>query len=336
MDETKPEAEAKSSAVVDPFEANKRLGRGINLGNSLDAPKGQFWGLIIKEEHFAIVKEAGFDTVRIPMRWSDYAQDEPPYTIEDAFFARVDELLAYAKAEGLNVILNVHHYEEIMEDPEGHRERLMMMWEQIANHYKDHDNTLFFELLAEPFGKLDPPTWNALIPDLIKVVRQSNPRRTLVIGPADWNSTKALPKLEIPQDERNVIVAIHYYLPFKFTHQGAHWVGEKSQDWLGTTWTGSPEEMKHLKGDFDRMQAWSQSHERPITIGELGAIKFADMDSRARWVSAVRKEAVAHNMSWAYWEFGTEYYGAYDQEAEQWREPLIKALMPEYQPSGQQ
>ena len=66
------------------------LGRGINLGNALEAPRGVDWGVKLKAEYFGKIKAAGFNNVRIPVRWSAYAAAEAPYTIEPEFFARVD------------------------------------------------------------------------------------------------------------------------------------------------------------------------------------------------------------------------------------------------------
>ena len=58
--------------MPDPFLINKRIGRGINLGNALEAPKEGDWEIIIKPEYFKIIKTAGFSSVRIPIRWSTH------------------------------------------------------------------------------------------------------------------------------------------------------------------------------------------------------------------------------------------------------------------------
>jgi len=47
--------------------------RGINIGNALEAPREGEWGVYIRDEYFRIIKEAGFDTVRIPIKWSAHA-----------------------------------------------------------------------------------------------------------------------------------------------------------------------------------------------------------------------------------------------------------------------
>ncbi len=60
---------------VEPFELNQKLGRGVNLGNALDAPQEGEWGLTLRSELFDMIKEAGFDSVRIPVRWESLCYD---------------------------------------------------------------------------------------------------------------------------------------------------------------------------------------------------------------------------------------------------------------------
>jgi endoglucanase len=50
------------------------------------------------------------------------------------------------------------------------------------------------------------------------------------------------------------------------------------------------------------------------------------MDSGARWTTLVRAEAERLGMSWAYWEFGTD-FGAFDVERGAWREPLRRRAL---------
>src|SRR5262245_44402948 len=61
--------------------ANQKLGRGINLGNALEAPREGAWGVTLKPHYFRAIKEAGFDSVRLPVKWSAHAQAGAPYTI---------------------------------------------------------------------------------------------------------------------------------------------------------------------------------------------------------------------------------------------------------------
>src|ERR1041384_6247878 len=71
------------------FDQARRLGRGVNLGNALDAPKEGEWGITLRDEDFVLVAEAGFEHVRIPVRWSTHAENVAPFSIDPEFAARV-------------------------------------------------------------------------------------------------------------------------------------------------------------------------------------------------------------------------------------------------------
>ena len=206
---------------LDAFDYNERLGRGINLGNALEGPYEGAWGLYLKEEHFEAIAEAGFDSVRIPIRWSAYADTEPPYLIKEQIFQRVDWAIEQVVANDLAAIINIHHFEEIMTDPEGQRERFNAMWRQIAEHYADAPDMVYFELLNEPNARLTIGSWNSLLNDALAVVRETNPDRMVIVGSAQWNNSDLLVTLQLPEEDRNIIATFHYYRPFEFTHQGA-------------------------------------------------------------------------------------------------------------------
>src|SRR5689334_7508921 len=97
------------AAERDIAAANKALGRGINFGNALEAPKEGDWGLKIEPEFFEKIKKAGFNHVRVPIKWSAHAAEESPYTIDPEFFTRIDWVLDQAEKNQLSVIVDMHH-----------------------------------------------------------------------------------------------------------------------------------------------------------------------------------------------------------------------------------
>lgn len=315
-----------SFTASDPFVQNKRLGRGVNLGNMLEAPKGVNWGLTARDEYFQLIHAAGFTAVRVPIRWSDYAAPSAPYTIEPAFFAQIDHVVQQALGNQLVAIINVHHYDAMMTDPGSNTARFLAIWQQIAVHYQAYAGDLLFEPLNEPNGALSGPVLNLLYAQVLTTIRASNPTRNIVVGPMNWNAIDGLDDLELPAGDQHLIVTFHYYNPFHFTHQGADWV-EGSDAWLGTTWDGSTFEQSNVANDLSLAASWGRRHKRPIYMGEFGAYSSADMASRARWMAVVAREAEQRNMSWTYWEFGAG-FGVYDPAAKQWRAALLAALVP--------
>ncbi len=317
-------ADKSPSPPSDIHAANKKLGRGINLGNALEAPKEGDWGVTLKAAYFQAIKKAGFDSVRLPVKWSAHAKSAAPYTIDPKFAARIDWAIDQALANKLNIIVNVHHYSEMESDPDKHLPRLLGLWEQIAARYKDRPAGVYFELLNEPHDKLTEEKWNAAIPLVLAAVRKTNPTRPVIVGPGQWNGLGVLEKLRLPADP-NLIVTVHCYDPFEFTHQGASFV-KGADRWKGRKWTGTDAEQAALRKTLQRAAAWGKKHGRPMFLGEFGVYEAADMDSRALWARFMVGQAEKLGMSWGYWEFCAG-FGAYDPRAETWREPLKNALL---------
>lgn len=307
------------------FAANARLMRSVNLGNSLEGPNEGAWGLFLKEEYFVDIGEAGFDAVRVPIRWSKYTDVHEPYTIQNMIFDRIDWVIEQAFANDLAVIINVHHFDAIMQMPEGQSARLAGIWRQIAERYQDYPNDLYFEILNEPHEKLDNELWNQIFPESLAEIRKTNPERYVIIGGDQWNSLNGLETLELPEDDRRIISTFHYYSPHEFTHQGAPW--SSVHDVADLPW-GSEADVVALTADFDKALAWSDKEQRPLLIGEFGAFYAAPMDSRVIWTSTVRAEAEKRDFSWAYWDFGTG-FAVYNLSTQEWREPILRALIPE-------
>lgn len=303
-------------------EMSRRLGRGINIGNALDAPDAP--GVRLAARHLELVRAAGFDTVRLPVKWSARAGAEAPYAIDGAFFGQVDRAVGLALERGLNVVLNVHHYDELHEDVGGQSARFLGLWRQVAERYADRPDRLYLELLNEPRPPMTAGDWNGLLAEALAVVRASNPRRMVIVGSAEMSDVGALPELVLPDSDDRLIVTAHYYHPFAFTHQGAAWT-PGSDRWTGTTW-GTDADRAAVRADLDAAAAWAREHDRPLFVGEFGAYERADLDSRARWTAFVRSELERHGIGWCYWEFGTD-FGAFDQSRGAWREPLLRALL---------
>jgi endoglucanase len=314
-----------SITTPDIFAINTRLGRGVNLGNALEAPhhEGEM-GMILKADYFSLIAQAGFDSVRIPIRWSAHAEKHPPYAIDPRFMARVDWALAQAKANHLAAVIDLHHYDELLNDLESHRDRFLAMWRQIAERYSDQPPTILFELFNEPRGALTAEHWNALLGQALAEVRRSNPTRGVVVGPTPWNSIKAIDTLHLPSDQ-NLIVSFHFYQPFRFTHQGANWI-EGSAAWLGTNWEGNRFEQFAITALFEHALKWAQVQNRPLYMGEFGAFDRANLAARARWTRFVAQTATELGISFAYWEFGAD-FGVYDRRRQRWNRELLGALL---------
>jgi endoglucanase len=302
---------------------SQELRRGISLGNALDTARDESPRLEIQEGYLAEIRKAGFDFVRLPIRWSAFADASDPYRIEEAFFERVRRAVEDAGRFDLTVVLNVHHYHELQREPDVHADRFVAIWRQIAARYANRSRRLLFELLNEPRDALTAPLWNELLARALAAVRESSPDRTVIVGPVSMNDVVALPGLHLPRDD-GLHATIHYYAPFQFTHQGARWLPDADR-WLGTEW-GDDDDRAAVSRDLEQAADWARERRVPLVIGEFGVYDRADPGSRQRWTAFVRCEAERLGLGWCYWDFGTD-FGAYDLRRGAWREPIRDALL---------
>ena len=308
------------------FEINQKLGRGINYGNMFEAPSETAWGNPWQPEYPEIIANLGFDHVRMPIRWepSDRSSSTSPYTIESSFLARIKEVVDLTLSKGLYVIINMHHHEALYDDPDGQKDRFLAQWKQISEYFKDYPGTLLFEILNEPHGNLTADKWNVFLVDALAKIREDNPDRVVLIGTAEYGGLGGLSSLDIPDDD-NIILTVHYYNPFQFTHQGASWV-DGSDEWLGTEWHDTVDERAIVEQEFAPLLALGQNENIPIHIGEFGAFETADIISREKWTTYLPRYFEQLNWSWAYWEFSAG-FGIYDPVTESFVEELTDALL---------
>jgi len=305
------------------FKQNKKLGRGVNI-IGYDPIWKDPANARMKAKHFEMIKKAGFSNVRIVIAPFKFSMNDSGYTIKPEFFTTLDWAIHESLKNKLMVIVDFHEHSAMGKDPLGNKPKLLAMWKQIAAHCKDYDNNVLFEIANEP--NMKPEIWNAIHKEAYQILRASNPKRTIIVGTINGNQIKHLPDLILPEDDRNIIVAIHYYSPIQFTHQGAPW-SAKNKNLSGIEWLQSKAQEDSVKADFDFAQDWSRIHNRPLTLGEFGAYEKADMPSRLRWTNYIAREAEARKWSWSYWQFDSDFI-VYDMNKDEWVEPIKNALIP--------
>jgi endoglucanase len=319
------------SATPEPVrkETGLPFSRGVNLGNCLEAPTEGAWGLVIQDDWLPVIRDAGFDHIRLPVKWSGHAGRMAPYTIDEKFLARVDHVIQTALDADLGVVLNVHHYDEMATDPEEHFERLSGIWTQLAAHYADLPDQVAFELMNEP-NKAADVVWPELQNQLYQQVRNDAPDRWICVTNGSWSSASSLTSLELSpamlEDER-LFATFHFYEPFKFTHQHASWVAG-ADAWGGTLWDGNQMQQVFITKLFDGVAQWSAKNgDIPVLMGEFGAYSACDPLSRERWTTFCAREAERRGFAWSYWEFASG-FGIYSRNSRSYDPVLLKSLIP--------
>ncbi|HCE57559.1 MAG TPA: glycoside hydrolase [Prolixibacteraceae bacterium] len=306
------------------FDVNQRLGRGINYGNMFEDNSAVVNVSSWKPQYASMIAKQGFSHIRVPIRWDTRTTNTEPYTISTAFLSKIKQVVDSALNNNLHVIINMHHHDSLFVNPDKYKARFLSQWTQISEYFKNYSDTLLFEIMNEPHDKLTAEKWNVFLVDALAEIRKTNPNRIVLIGTPDWGGLGGLPYLQLPADE-NIILTVHYYNPFQFTHQGASWVSG-STPWLGTTWNDSETEREVVANEFAPLVQFGKANNVPVHIGEFGAYSKADETSRKKWTTFIARYLESVGFSWAYWEFSAG-FGIYNPSKSTWNQFLVDALL---------
>lgn len=311
-----------ASWAADPFLQNQKLGRGVNiigydpLWRSRDQAR-------FKTGYFSMLKDAGFNNVRINLAPYRRMSQNNDYALPGAWWETLDWAVTNSLQSGLITILDLHEFTAMGNDPEANKPKFLAFWRQVSERFRNAPDNVLFEILNEPNKKLTAEVWNQYAQEALAIIRKTNPTRTVIIGPAGYNGIGQLAELKLPEDDRNLIVTVHYYSPMDFTHQGASWAGRT--DKLGVEWKGTDAEKAAIEKDFAKVQTWAKEHNRPIFLGEFGVYDKAPMESRVRYLKFVVETTQKLGWSWAYWQFDSDFI-LYDVKSDKWIEPVRDAL----------
>jgi endoglucanase len=155
-----------------------------------------------------------------------------------------------------------------------------------------------------------------------------------------------------------LIVTVHCYDPFRFTHQGASWAGPDvkltgirypgppavpltppgglklsadARDWLeryNTLPAGqNPSGPRAFRGALRLAKQWADHYGRPVHVGEFGCYEKADAESRARFHRDFREALDAEGLGWALWDWKAGFH-YWDRKAGRPAPGMREALFP--------
>ncbi|GAB3008220.1 cellulase family glycosylhydrolase [Streptomyces pseudoechinosporeus] len=279
-DGARPEA-AAAPVPGDAMAAVAAMQPGWNLGNSLDAiPDETSWGqprttkaLLDK------VRSQGFNSIRVPVTWTDHQGAAPNYTIDAAYLKRVRQVVDQALDSGFYVIIDIHHdswqwADSMATDHDKVLARFNATWTQIAAAFRNESAKLVFESVNEPqFEHADDAQKAELLNELNKsfhsIVRKSggnNGKRMLMLPTQvctpDQRLMNNLAGTIKSLGDPRLIATVHYYGYFPFSVNVA-----------GTTRFDTTVQ-KDLSQTFKRIHDTFVAKNIPVVIGEYGLLGY--------------------------------------------------------------
>ncbi|MEN8227104.1 MAG: cellulase family glycosylhydrolase [Bacteroidota bacterium] len=280
------------TAQITPHEAVAQMKRGINMGNTLEPPYEDGWNNPPAEEYyFDLYKEAGFDVVRVPVRWHYHTSTVAPFTVNETWMNRVEEVVEWGLSRDLYIVINAHHEEWIKEDYASatNRTRFDSIWSQIAVRFKDKSEKLIFEIINEPYG-LSKAQNDDLHQRVLSIIRRSNPTRNVIIQGHNWGGSEELIEMAIPVDDY-LIGSFHSYDPWPFGLEGTGTFGDSWQ-------------IQALDNKFSDVKGWSDQNNIPVFLGEFGCNRSADYNSRMNHYRSYVNLSLKYGFTSCAWDDG--------------------------------
>lgn len=309
---------------------------GWNAGNTMEAIGGETaWGNPeISLETIKLVKSSGFNAIRIPCSWDQYA-DKNTAQISATWLNRVKKVVQMCVDNDVYVLLNIHWDGGWLENNVNTEkqsdvaEKQKAYWEQIATHLREFDEHLLFASANEPNvenqAQMDVlSSYHQVFVDAVRATGGRNAHRVLVIqGPStDIDKTDKLMNT-LPTDKvpNKLMAEVHFYTPWNFCGL------EKDESWGNQFFYWGKD--NHSTTDPGRNPTWGEEatvdelfaklakkfagKNIPVIVGEFNAhrrlnLKGADLalhlKSRNYYLNYVTKKCLEHKFIPFYWDTG--------------------------------
>jgi endoglucanase len=278
---------------------------GWNIGNTLEAIGGETaWGNPrVSKDFLKLVKESGFNAVRIPCSWDQYIVDKETHQIDDSWLDRVKEVVKYSIDLDLYVILNIHWDGGWLENncttdkQLENNKKQRSLWTQIAKHLNEFSDYLIFASANEPNVESMEEmevllTYHQTFIDAVRDTGGNNSKRVLVIqGPStDIDKTyNLMNKIPVDSALNRLMVEVHYYTPWNFCgltkdeswgKMSYYWGKDYHSSWdleRNSTW-GEEDDLEKLMG---KMKSKFVDKGIPVILGEYGATRRENLTGEA-------------------------------------------------------
>ena len=307
--------------------------RGVNLGGWLSQCdySRERMDHFITEKDFDTIASWGLDHVRLPVDYNVFETESGAY-LEDGF-RRVEQALAWARARGLKLVLDLHktcgfsfdngERQTGFFDSPALQDRFCRLWEEFARRFYDPENVAF-ELLNEVTDRDYIGRWNRIAGDCVARIRPLAPDALILIGSYWNNSAEAVKDLDAPADSR-VIYNFHCYAPMPFTHQGAYWVDSLDRS-VRISFAESGTTEAYFEELFASAIEAAEKNGTCLYCGEYGVIEEATPEDTVRWYRTIHAVLERHGISRAAWSYRQMNFGLSDPRLDGVREELIPLL----------
>lgn len=320
---------------------------GINLGGWISQYPNYdhtHFRSFIRANDLQRIADWGFDHVRLPVDYPVLESEDQPGVYLEQGFSYIDQCLQWCKNHGMKVILDLHKapgyaFDDLQSaslfNDEEMQQRLIQLWDAIANRYGAEQDWMALELLNE-ITLPDSAPWNALYPRLVQAVRKEAPDSLIVLGGNQYNAADQMQYLDLLDDDK-ILYTFHHYLPLVVTHYQAPWLDYTEEyreqvDYPGPSiparpgfyerhpWCQFVDEFNegiqfnknYLAEKIAPALSFSKKNNQPVYCGEFGVIDRAPMPNRINWTRDLIELFNEQKVGRAIWTYKALDFGLVD------------------------
>ena len=295
----------------------------------------------------------GFDHLRIPIDEEQMFSEDGAKEAEA--FQLLHNALEWCQEFNLKAVVDLHilrsHFFNARVKPlfteAKAQEQFYQCWRLLSEELKKYsDSMVAYELMNEPVAD-EPEIWNTIVNRCLRIIRENEPNRTVIIGSNRWQSFETVKDLRIPENDKNLIISFHYYGPMLLTHYRASW-SDGTRDYEGPIhYPGvlvKPEELEQqpqniqqkyayatrticnketISRDFKQVADVAEKVGLAVYCGEFGCITKAPEEAATAWYDDMAALFKQYNFGFATWDFKGD-FGV--KRNGQWVEFIIEPL----------
>lgn len=265
-----------------------------------------FLSAFFAEEDVAFVASLGLNVVRLPVNYHHLEDDDRPGEIKASGFVHLDRAVRDCAERGVYAMIDLHalpggqnhdwHSDNPVHLPlfwryREFQDRVVHLWEAIAEHYRDQPFVAGYNLINEPAD----PTGERLGPyyrRLARAVRAVDPRHVLFLDGDRY--AQEFEHLGDPIEQ--AVYSLHHY-PAPGGLSGGPYPGET---------LGQHYDAARVEEEFERRSEPVRRFGAPVLVGEFGPVYLGEEHADAMRRKLAEDQIgiyERHGASWCLWTY---------------------------------
>ncbi|MCT2536656.1 glycoside hydrolase family 5 protein [Aquibacillus koreensis] len=300
------------------------------------------------EDDIAFIKSWGGNTIRLPLNYRHFEDDENPFVYKEEGFQKLDAIVDLCEKHGVYIIFDLHavqgwqnthwhsdndHRQSLFWHDKTYQDRFVALWEEFARRYKNRAVVAGYNLMNEPCSntphgdyphtffnnyKADWERLNRVNRRAVEAIRKIDPDHIIILE--GDNYSKFFDGMEAPFAD-NLVYSSHNYTAAGFGPGPYPGIADAKTARIDSGLYWDRDKQRQVFTDHQG-SVYAQKHKVPLWVGEFGSVYNGpeqEIPDRLRAMDdqiSIFEEFGAHWTTWTYKDVGVMGLAMLDPESE--------------------